>query len=47
MHVIGFLGGAHAHYDWYQEKIKGYQMPVAYTVEELRTLLIDRKNLAA
>lgn len=47
MHVIGFLGGTHAHYGWYQEKINHYQIPVAYSTHELRDLLISRKNEAA
>lgn len=47
MQVIGFLGGTHARYDWYQEKINHYQVPVAYSAHELRDLLMSRKNEAA
>ncbi len=38
MHVIGFLGGTHTHYDWYQEKITHYPIPVAYSAQELADL---------
>ena len=47
MQVIGFLGGSHAQYTWYQEKIKHYQIPVVHNAQTLRDLLISRKNEAA
>ena len=47
MQVIGFLGGNHAQYTWYQEKIKHYQIPVAYSAHELQDLLMSTKNEAA
>lgn len=31
MDVIGFLGGGHAQYGWYQEAIKNYNIPIVYT----------------
>jgi len=39
MNVIGFLGASHAQYDWYQERIKSYQIPIAYNNHELHELL--------
>jgi HAD superfamily hydrolase (TIGR01509 family) len=27
MHVVGFLGGSHAHFNWYQERINRYNIP--------------------
>lgn len=42
MHVIGFLGGNHAQYNWYQEKINTYNIPMAKNCNELLSVL---KNL--
>jgi HAD superfamily hydrolase (TIGR01509 family) len=39
MRVIGFLGGSHAGYEWYQAKIKAYAIPMAETSEALSQLL--------
>jgi len=39
MPVIGFLGGSHARYTWYQEKINAYKIPVAKDAHELASLL--------
>lgn len=41
MHVIGFLGGGHAHSDWYQEKIQSYNVPIARNCNELLKVLND------
>ena len=35
MQVIGFLGGSHTQYEWYQQKIKSYNIPIAYNAREL------------
>lgn len=35
MPVIAFLAGSHTHYEWYQQKILSYGVPVAHTCEEL------------
>lgn len=35
MQVIGFLGGSHTQYEWYQQKIKSYNIPIAYNANEL------------
>ncbi len=37
--VIGFLGGSHAQYSWYQEKIKALNVPYAHNSTELENLL--------
>ncbi|HEV8053185.1 MAG TPA: HAD family phosphatase [Parachlamydiaceae bacterium] len=39
MRVIGFLGGSHAHYQWYQEKIHAYNIPIARNCNELLKVL--------
>ena len=39
MQVIGFLGGTHARYEWYQEKIAAFRIPVAYNTHELKRVL--------
>lgn len=39
MHVIGFLGGGHAGYDWYKEKIKKQNIPIAHNVSELLSII--------
>lgn len=39
MHVIGFLGGGHAHHHWYQEKIHAYNVPIARNYNELLKVL--------
>ena len=44
MHVVGFLGGSHAQYNWYQEKINKYNVPIAKNSNEL--LLILRNLLS-
>lgn len=41
MQVIGFLGGTHARYEWYQEKIAGFKIPVAHSTLELKSILQD------
>jgi beta-phosphoglucomutase-like phosphatase (HAD superfamily) len=39
MSVIGFLGGSHAKFDWYQEKIKSQNVPVAFCHDDLLALV--------
>lgn len=41
MHVIGFLGGSHAHYDWYKLKMRAYNIPIAHNSIELAQLLTE------
>lgn len=40
MNVIGFLGGSHARYDWYKQKIDIYKVPIAQNCDELLKMLI-------
>ena len=39
MKVIGFLGGSHAQYPWYQERIKAFDVPVAHNLIELENMV--------
>ena len=39
MQVIGFVGGTHAQYEWYREKLKSCNIPIAYNANELLLLL--------
>lgn len=39
MHVVGFLGGGHAHHQWYQEKIDAYDVPITKNHHELLQIL--------
>lgn len=39
MKVIGFLGGSHANFDWYQERIEKYDVPIAKNCEDLASIL--------
>ena len=39
MDCIAYLGGGHAKYDWYREKILGYGIPVGYTQTEILHML--------
>jgi HAD superfamily hydrolase (TIGR01509 family) len=39
MKVIGFLGGSHARFDWYQERIEKYNVPIAKNCDELLSIL--------
>lgn len=41
MSVIGFLGGSHAHYDWYKLKMSAYNIPIAHNSRELFQILRD------
>lgn len=41
MSVIGFLGGGHARYDWYQLKTSAYNIPIAHDSDELSQMLRD------
>jgi hypothetical protein len=44
--VIAYLGGGHAQKDWYQEKIKSYNIPTFYKAEDvLRELLVATGKL--
>ena len=44
MRVIGYLGGGHAQADWYRNAIKAYNVPLAYTQEEVFELLVNNSN---
>lgn len=41
MKIIGFLGGNHAAYAWYRDKINAYKIPVAQDSFELCSLLLQ------
>ncbi len=41
MQVVGFLGGSHARYDWYRQKINIHAVPVANHGSELLHILKD------
>lgn len=41
MRVVGFLGGSHAKFDWYQEKIKNQNIPVAFHHDGLMNFIDD------
>lgn len=42
MRIIGFLGGSHAHYDWYKLKMSAYNIPIAHNSIELSKILTER-----
>jgi HAD superfamily hydrolase (TIGR01509 family) len=44
MHVIGFLGGSHAQFEWYQESINNQNIPVARNAQELLPMIKDFIN---
>jgi HAD superfamily hydrolase (TIGR01509 family) len=35
MKVIGFLGGSHAHFDWYRQNIENLGVPIALSAKDL------------
>lgn len=39
MQVIGFLGGSHTHYDWYEVKMRNYNIPIAHNSIELSEII--------
>lgn len=39
MRVVGFLGGNHTKFDWYQEKIKNQNVPVAFCHNDLMNFI--------
>lgn len=39
MEVICFLGGSHANFDWYRERIADYHVPIAKNCNELLSVL--------
>lgn len=39
MTVVGFLGGTHARFSWYQERIQNYSIPIAYHSHDLMAFL--------
>ncbi len=41
MAVVGFVGGAHAQFSWYQERIQNYSIPIAYDNHDLMTHLLS------
>lgn len=44
MRVVGFLGGSHAHYDWYKLKMSTYNIPIAQNSIELSKILTALDN---
>lgn len=42
MEVLGFLGGAHAHYNGYRQSLKAFNIPFANSAEALRDLIKER-----
>ena len=44
MRVIAYLGGGHAQAAWYRNAIKSYNVPVAYTQEEVFEHLVNNSN---
>lgn len=44
MKVIGFLGGSHTQYDWYEQSIKSFKIPIAKDDTELLKLLKSFAN---
>lgn len=40
MKVIGYLGGGHAQAPWYRKAVESYDIPLAYTQEEVLEMLI-------
>lgn len=41
MAVVGFLGGAHAQFSWYQERIQSYTIPIVYHSHDLMKYLFS------
>ena len=41
MDCIAYLGGGHAKYDWYKEKIFSYGIPIGYSQEDILKLLAN------
>ncbi len=41
MSVIAFLGGTHAQYGWYQERMKAMNTPIAYNAAKLQNLIVS------
>lgn len=39
MNVVGFLGGSHACFDWYQNKVNELNIPLAFTVDGLTSYI--------
>jgi beta-phosphoglucomutase-like phosphatase (HAD superfamily) len=39
MKVIGYLGGGHAQKSWYRAKIESYNIPLAYSKEEVLAMI--------
>ena len=44
MQVIGFLGGSHAQFEWYQENIYSENVPIAHNQDELIYLINQFSN---
>jgi HAD superfamily hydrolase (TIGR01509 family) len=42
MRVIGFLGGSHAHYNWYKFKMNAYNITIAHNSVELSKILTEK-----
>lgn len=45
MDVIGFLGGSHSQFNWYQERIRLLNVPIAKNCHELSLILNNRFKL--
>ncbi len=39
MHVIGFTGGSHAHFSWYQDRLRKYNIPLAKNSAEVLSFI--------
>lgn len=39
MDVIAFLGGGHAGFDWYKERIQAHHIPIAHNVQEVSQMI--------
>jgi HAD superfamily hydrolase (TIGR01509 family) len=39
MQVIGFLGGSHAKFPWYEDRLRSYNIPVANNSKELQSMV--------
>ena len=44
MRVIGYLGGGHAQAAWYRNAIESYNVPLAYTQEEVFEYLVSNSS---
>lgn len=47
MDVIAFLGGGHAGYDWYKERIQTHSVPIAHSTTEIMTMIDEHFRKSA